>query len=392
MIRHGQLWRLLTSIFPHVSIMHLVFNIYWLWVFGTLVEEKWGHLKAAALIVLFAAIPSGLEYAFASGGVGLSGVGYGLLGLLWVLSRRDERFRDAVDGRTVGLFVIWFFVCILLTVSNVMPVGNIAHGVSAVLGMMVGFAITHPNYRWALTSATTILLAFTLWAATLGRPKVNFSQLGPYEECSWGYQALAANHDQEALRWLEDSVQYRKAPSLCRSNLAVAQERLKNYKVAFDEFRKAAEGGDDFAAFSLGGIYDSGIDGVIAKDQKEAVRWYRKAVDLGSNDALNNLAWAYATSDDPEIRNPKSALEYAKKAVAAEKDPERPSPMVLDTLAESQYVNGLFKEAIDTEKRAIGLAKEDEKETYKLNLVKYESSARKTQLISEKRNVQRAVE
>ena len=54
MIRRGELWRLVTSIFPHVGILHLAFNIYWLWVFGTLVEETYGHLKTAALILLFA--------------------------------------------------------------------------------------------------------------------------------------------------------------------------------------------------------------------------------------------------------------------------------------------------------------------------------------------------
>jgi membrane associated rhomboid family serine protease len=29
-ISHGELWRLLTSSFPHVDILHLGFNLYWL--------------------------------------------------------------------------------------------------------------------------------------------------------------------------------------------------------------------------------------------------------------------------------------------------------------------------------------------------------------------------
>src|SRR5215472_15144378 len=145
MIRHGELWRLITSMFPHLGVLHLIFNIYWLWVFGTLVEQVYGPVKTAGLILLFAIGPNALEYAFASGGVGLSGVGYGLFGLLWVLSKRDERFRDAIDQRTIQLFVGWFFLCIVLTALNILPVGNIAHGAGAVFGILAGFVITLPE-------------------------------------------------------------------------------------------------------------------------------------------------------------------------------------------------------------------------------------------------------
>src|SRR5882762_7986889 len=69
LIAHGEPWRLVTSIFPHVSIFHLFFNLYWLWVFGTLVEEIYGHGKTAALFFLFAVGSGALEYAFSDGGV-----------------------------------------------------------------------------------------------------------------------------------------------------------------------------------------------------------------------------------------------------------------------------------------------------------------------------------
>jgi membrane associated rhomboid family serine protease len=80
MIRRGELWRLVTSVFPHADILHLAFNVYWFWVFATLVEQVYGHLRTAALIALFAVGSGSLEFAFAIGGLGLSGVGYGLFG------------------------------------------------------------------------------------------------------------------------------------------------------------------------------------------------------------------------------------------------------------------------------------------------------------------------
>jgi membrane associated rhomboid family serine protease len=86
-IRRGELWRLLTSAFPHVNPLHLLFNLYWLWQFGRPVEQAFGHAKTALLLALFAIGSAAFEYALVRGGVGLSGVVYGLFGLLWVLSR-----------------------------------------------------------------------------------------------------------------------------------------------------------------------------------------------------------------------------------------------------------------------------------------------------------------
>src|SRR5260221_13657943 len=105
MIRRGELWRLVTSMFPPAGILHLAFNIYWLWAFGTLIEEEFGHLKTAGLILLFAICFGAWEFSLLNGGIGLFGVGYGLFGLIWAVSRYDERFTDAIDTLTVHLFV-----------------------------------------------------------------------------------------------------------------------------------------------------------------------------------------------------------------------------------------------------------------------------------------------
>jgi membrane associated rhomboid family serine protease len=64
-IRRGQVWRLFTSIFRHLNILHLLFNLYWLWVFGSLIEEVYGHARTAALIASFAVGSSSFELAFA---------------------------------------------------------------------------------------------------------------------------------------------------------------------------------------------------------------------------------------------------------------------------------------------------------------------------------------
>jgi membrane associated rhomboid family serine protease len=369
MIRKGELWRLVTSIFPHVGFLHLLFNVYWLWVFGTVLEQTYGHFKTIGLVLLFAIIPSALEYAFSSGGVGLSGVGYGFFGLLWVLSKREERFRDAIDKRTVYFFVIFFFFCVVATLANIMRIGNIAHGAGAVVGILAGFAITMPERRAVISAGICTILLFGLWASTQGRPRVNLSAYGSYDECKRGDDAMRAERYNEALPWLEVAAGYRFNQAACLTDLGFTYLQLGKKTQSLAAYRKAAEIGEAESQFYLGTMYEYGGGG-LAKDPAQALYWYRKAADQGSPDALNNVAWALATSPEPGIRNPSAALDYAQRAVKAEKD--KPRPHILDTLAEAYYVNEQYENAVKTEKQAIASTSEEDKNDYLTRLAKYQ--------------------
>jgi Zn-dependent protease with chaperone function len=71
---------------------------------------------------------------------------------------------------------------------------------------------------------------------------------------------------------------------------------------------------------------------------------------------LNNLAWLYATCEDKRFRDHQRALTLAKKAASLEQ-----TPYILDTLAESYYVNGMFHEAIAVGEKALESAKKNQK-------------------------------
>ena len=239
MIRRGELWRLITGIFPHANILHLAFNIYRLWVFGTVVERVYGHVTSAALIALFAVGSGSMEFSFAQGGVGLSGVVYGLFGLLWVLSRYDDRFRDSIDQKTVQLFLVWFAFCIATTAMHVFAVANIAHGAGAVLGILIATAIVLPQRRILIAASIGALLLFGIWGSTLGRPRINLSGQGGYEEAKWGYDALVADRDQEAARWLGDAVLYQPKVPVYWFDLGIAYERIGKTSAAQAAYQKA---------------------------------------------------------------------------------------------------------------------------------------------------------
>ena len=240
-IRRGQMWRLITSILLHLDILHLAFNLYWLWVLGTTVERVFGHFRTVLIILLFAVGSNCFDFAFASGGVGLSGVGYGLFGMLYVLSHYDERLKDALDDRTMKLFVGWFFICIFTTFTHIFSVANVAHGAGAVLGMLLGYAIALPKRRVLFAGNIIALLGLGLCGATFARPVINLSGQGGYEEGQWGYRALLANQNQEAVRWLCDAVKYQPKVSSFWFNLGIAYQRLNNHGAAFEAYQRAYE-------------------------------------------------------------------------------------------------------------------------------------------------------
>ncbi|HEX5057938.1 MAG TPA: rhomboid family intramembrane serine protease, partial [Kofleriaceae bacterium] len=170
-------WRLLSSALPHGDAIHLIFNVVWLWVLGTRLEETLGHITTFVIIIVLAVGSSAAEFAFAAGGIGLSGVGYGLVGCLMVLARHDRRFRDAIDRNTLILFGAWFVLCVVLTLADVWNIGNVAHGSGFVLGVIIGYVIAPGTLarRIAAGGALVIVVAASLAGAALFRPQLNLS-------------------------------------------------------------------------------------------------------------------------------------------------------------------------------------------------------------------------
>ena len=199
----SQLWRLLSATLLHADILHLLFNLYWIWSFGTLIERIYRWWALALTCVMLALGSSAAQFAVSDGGVGLSGVVYGLFGLLWVLGRRQPRFA-IVDGGTVQLFAGWFVFCIVLTKLDVWRVGNMAHGSGAVLGLCLGYAIVGRGWaRPAGAIALALAVAAALTAATIFRPIINPDPAAP----------LPPQTPDEAIQPDADSPQSRTAPA-----------------------------------------------------------------------------------------------------------------------------------------------------------------------------------
>ena len=167
-------WRLVTSVLPHVSVMHLVFNVWWLPKIGGAIEERCGAAVAGALVLLTAIGSGALELALFDGGVGLSGVGYGQALFAWTAASREPRLREVVDARVLGLFGIWFVLCIVMTATGSMPVANAAHAGGAILGALAGLAWARgPRAAIAGIALAVATIAIVVLASPPIRPWIN---------------------------------------------------------------------------------------------------------------------------------------------------------------------------------------------------------------------------
>ena len=201
-------WRLLTSCLLHASWLHLIFNLFWTWRFGQILEPIFGLFPMIGIFVLLAAGSSASEWAVNRGGIGLSGVGYGLFGLCWALHRFHPSYRGVMDEQTTQLFIGWFFFCIAATFLDWMPIANVAHGMGAVLGGLLGMSLS-PFLKWRKLGrgalATVVPLIVVL--STVGRPYVNLSRQRAWELFYDAFAAFEVEDFAEAARLLELSVE-----------------------------------------------------------------------------------------------------------------------------------------------------------------------------------------
>jgi GlpG protein len=137
LLRHGQAWRLITPIFIHFGILHILFNMLWTWDLGRLIEPKRGSLYFALLVVTIA-IPSNLLQYWAAGPAfgGMSGVVFGLIGYIWIRNRFSYRSEYPLHPQNVRLALIWMVLCVLGLVGNI---ANWAHGGGMAVGMLWGY-------------------------------------------------------------------------------------------------------------------------------------------------------------------------------------------------------------------------------------------------------------
>ncbi len=129
-VAQGDWWRLFTSAFLHANLIHIGFNMYFLWFVGTAVEQALGRGRFLLLYVVSALAGSAgaLVWTPTQHTVGASGALFGLLGAALILERQRNY---VLGGSALGLILINLILS--FAIANISIGGHIGGLIGGVL-------------------------------------------------------------------------------------------------------------------------------------------------------------------------------------------------------------------------------------------------------------------
>jgi len=135
-ILRGQVYRLVTPIFLHFTILHLLFNMLWLRMLGGAIEMRSGSWRLLGMVLAIAVASNLAQYFMSSPNFGgMSGVDFGLFAFIWMRSRYDPESGYFMPPRLVFFMIAWLFICFTGAAG---PIANTAHTVGLLSGAFFG--------------------------------------------------------------------------------------------------------------------------------------------------------------------------------------------------------------------------------------------------------------
>ncbi|MCZ6571900.1 MAG: rhomboid family intramembrane serine protease [Planctomycetota bacterium] len=318
----GAWWSLITSAFVHVDLIHLFFNMYWLWILGRPMERAVGSLRLFAFVVLAAFVSSAVELAVSdNAGIGFSGVLYALFGFMWIARRRYPAFLAVVTQQVVRILLAWLVLCFFLDAAGIWNIGNAAHVSGLAFGVLLGYAVLPTPKRAAAIAAVAVL--------TLASVVPPFWM--PWSGYWAGYnasQAHSAKRYDDAVHW------YRRALELGHHNPQWAWKNIAKIQYFGDEHEALAQTLRDVRKFdsSVAERLRCAFEGYTAYKQKRwkaAAHLYQRSLDLGEDMRFVAVGLVQAYTKLRDEKGRKWAIRRLRKLhpdvevppAAAEKEP-----------------------------------------------------------------------
>lgn len=158
-IRQGEYWRLISPVLLHGGLLHIIFNMAWLFMLGRQIEERIGKFRYLLLSLLLGIVGNVAQY-LVSGPLflGYSGIITGMVGFIWMRQRLAPWEGYPLQRSVIAfitVFVIAMFALEMISmalqffqVTNIYAnIANTAHIIGGILGMILGrlslFARSH---------------------------------------------------------------------------------------------------------------------------------------------------------------------------------------------------------------------------------------------------------
>jgi membrane associated rhomboid family serine protease len=285
-----QPWRILTSNYVHVGIIHLAFNMWCLWNLGQLAERILGHLNFAVLYTI-----CGLAGSIASlwwhpmvVGAGASGAIFGLAGAsiaVFYLGHLPIS-KVAIQATMRSLMT---FVGYNLLFGLAPGIDNSAHIGGLVAGLIMGAALSKhilvaPEVRRAWARLTWITMAAILFVSFIAvkriypqMPLLANPQVIAAQQMAAARRALQLGRPAEAIPPLQDAIDEMPSNPEPQYLLGVAYLMQRQPDKAIPAFQQALKLNPQYgeAAAGLGSAY-------LAKGMKaEAEKAFQLAAQLG---------------------------------------------------------------------------------------------------------------
>jgi rhomboid protease GluP len=398
-LHRGEYWRLVMPMFLHGGWLHILGNSYCLYFLGPILERVYGYGRYLTIYVAAGVGGAFLSMAVSKNvSVGASGAIFGIAGAMLVTGYVHRDVIPPRWGRAFGRGIVPFIILNLAFGFSVHGVDNWGHLGGLATGVLLAFVIPPPRhdlpYGEIAERPSQAMVALPLAAVILAMAATanHYRTIRAMDRLlAEGERFESAHQYDRELRSFQQALRLAPHEQQPHEEMGTYYLTQKQYDQAIQEFQEAIRlsGGDDHPRLELGlayqlkgdpqkaqqifedviGKHPPTADGqkLLAANQMlladlyakqklypDAIKNYQQALRLVPDfaEAHNNLAWLYATCDDPKYRDPKAALDHAQQAVKLTEWKEGES---IDTLAEAYYVNGDYQQAVEVQKRALAL-------------------------------------
>jgi membrane associated rhomboid family serine protease len=143
-VARGEIWRLWTVTLLHdpSNLLHLLFNMYALYLSGPIVERLYGSVQMAIFYLVCAAGGSLSSFAFGSDApsIGASGAIFGLFGVLLIATRTHHPALDRTSRNFIGQLGTILVINVVFGIIASGYIDNFAHAGGFITGALLGIA------------------------------------------------------------------------------------------------------------------------------------------------------------------------------------------------------------------------------------------------------------